>query len=190
MSSDKVVSLAKIDSQQEGEMHIDIVKSETLDGAVLTSFDPAANRQRRLIARAANRTQCIHNWLRAHERVLEFRRDHEQNRAHSASPELQFWYATPNRIVVGLSLVYNVLEDRKTSQAGLIKSTGMARGTVAKILHEAVAAGMCDEHFTPSIASQKTIGDQIYALISHEEFTRFGAALAMKAGLAASPIED
>jgi len=190
MSSDKVVSLAKINPQQGGEMDIDIVESTTLESAILTSFDPAANRQRRLIARAANRTQCIHNWLRAHERVLEFRRDHERNRAHSQSPELRFWYATPNRIVVGLSIVYNVLEDRKTSQAGLIKSTGMARGTVAKILTEAVQAGMCNDHFTPSIASQKTIGDQIYALISHTEFTRFGASLQMKAGLEANPIDD
>ena len=190
MSSDKVVSFAKIDSQQAGEMDIDIRKIDNVDCTILTSFDPAANRQRRLIARAANRTQCIHNWLRAHERVLEFRRDHEQNRAHSSSPELRFWYATPNRIVVGLSLVYNVLEDRKTTQGGLIKSTGMARGTVAKILREAVEAGMCDDHFSPSIASQQTIGDQIHALISHDEFTRFGASLAMKAGLAATSLDD
>ena len=188
--TDKIVEFKKNNPQRPSKSdNADVTFVPDLS-TILTSFDPAEARQRRLIARAANRTQCIHNWLRAHERVLEFRRDHEQNRAHSSSPELRFWYATPNRIVVGLSIVYNVLEDRKTSQIALIKSTGMARGTVSKILTEAVEAGMCDEHFTPSIETQQTIGDQIHALISHEEFTRFGASLAMKAGLAASPIDD
>ena len=65
----------------------------------------------------------------------------------------------------------------------------MARGTVGKILSAAVAAGMCDENLIPSIGTQKVIGDQIWALLNKEEFTRFGASLAMKAGFSSIPIE-
>ena len=190
MSSEKIVDFTKNNPQTPSKLGIADVKNVHDDRTILTSFDKAETRKNRLIARAANRTQCIHNWLRAHERVLQFRRDHEQNRAHSESPELQFWYATPNRIVIGLSLIYNVLEDRKTSQAGIMQSTGMARGTVGKILSQAVAEGMCDEDFNPSIGTQKIIGDQIWALLNKEEFTRFGASLAMKAGFASIPIND
>ncbi len=187
--TDKIVNLTKNNPQRPSKLDIQDVKNVHDEGAILTPFDRAETRKNRLIARAANKTQCIHNWLRAHEQVMSFRRDHEQNRAHSDSPELQFWYATPNRIVVGLSLVYNVLEDRKTTQAGIMHSTGMARGTVGKILSAAVAAGMCDENLIPSIGTQKVIGDQIWALLNKEEFTRFGASLAMKAGFSSIPIE-
>jgi len=190
MSSDKIVNFTENNTQLPAKLDIEYAKDVHDHETILTSFDRTETRKNRLIARAANRTQCIHNWLRAHEQVMIFRRDHERNRAHTESPEMKFWYATPNRIAVGLSMVYNVLEDRKTSQAGIMYSTGFARGTVNKIVVEAVAAGMCDEDFHPSLGTQKIISDQIWALISKEEFTRFGASLAMKAGFASIPIND
>ena len=145
--------------------------------------------ENRTIVREAAKQALIHNWLRAHNHLMKFRRSFESSKKKNAPPELKFWYGTSNRIIVALDLVYAILEELQVSISSVSENTGLTRQTVAKIVRDAQAGGFVDEDLVPSPASQELMAEQVYALVTGEDFVRFGRTIAMNTFLTSMPVK-
>lgn len=145
--------------------------------------------ENRRVARAANKQALIHNWLRAHNHIMQFRRDFETNKKRTDTDELRFWYGSSNRIVVALDLVFAVLEELQPSINSIAKNTGLTRQTVSKIIHAAQEGGFVDSELVPSLSSQKLMADQVYDLVSGNEFLRFGQSIILHEVFRTTPIQ-
>jgi hypothetical protein len=177
MSKEKILKFEKAPERRSVEL--------VSEGPFFVSDSQIENRQ---IARATNKQALIHNWLRAHNHVMQFRREFETNKKRTDSDELRFWYGTSNRIVVALDLVFSVLEELQPSINSIAKNTGLTRQTVAKIIQAAQEGGFVDAELVPSAQSQKLMADQVYALVGGAEFLRFAKSVMIHDAFATAPL--
>ena len=138
--------------------------------------------------RRANKQAIVHNWMRAHERMLRFRREHEKERVKEAGTADHFWYSSPNRIVIALAVVSQHIEGIKTTISGLAGSTALTRQTVSTIVRDAQDAGFVNEELVPDRETQQLVYDRVYDIITTPEFTTFAESLTMHEMLARQPI--
>jgi len=166
MNREKILKFEKESERRSVEL--------VIEGPFFVSDSQIENRQ---IARAANKQALIHNWLRAHNHMMQFRRGFETNKKRTDSDEMRFWYGTSNRIVVALDLVFAVLEELQPSINSIAKNTGLTRQTVSKIIDAAQEGGFVDAELVPSVQSQKLMAEQVYDLVSGAEFLRFAKSV-------------
>lgn len=138
--------------------------------------------------RRANKQAIVQNWLRAHNRLLRFRREHEKERVKQAGTADHFWYSSPNRIVIALAVVSQHIEGIKTTISGLAGSTALTRQTVSTVVRDAKDAGFLDADLAPNRETQQLIFDRIYDVITTPEFTTFAESLMVHEVLARQPI--
>ena len=177
MSRDKILKFEKERERRSVEL--------VSEGPFYVSDSQIENRR---IARAANKQALIHNWLRAHNHIMQFRRDFETNKKRTDSDELRFWYGSSNRIVVALDLVFSVLEELQPSINSIAKNTGLTRQTVSKIINAAQEGGFVDAELVPSAQSQKLMADQVYDLVRGAEFLRFANSVVVHDVFATAPL--
>lgn len=143
----------------------------------------------RASVRRTNKQAIVQNWLRAHERLLRFRREHEKERVKKAGTADHFWYSSPNRIVVALAVVSLFLEQKKATISGLAHSVALTRQTVSTIVRDAQEAGFLNDDLRPNRETQQLIFDRIYDVITTEDFTTFAESLAMHQILERQPLD-
>jgi len=177
MRREKIVKFEKARERKTVEL--------VTEGPFFVSDSQVENRR---VARATNKQAVIHNWLRAHNHIMQFRREFETNKKRTDSAELRFWYGTSNRIVVALDLVFAVLEELQPSINSIAKNTGLTRQTVSKIIGAAQEGGFVDSELVPSARSQQLMSDQVYNLVSGEEFLRFSKSVVVHDIFRASPL--
>lgn len=178
MSKEKILKFAKATERKTVEL--------VREGPFFVSDSQIESRR---VARATNKQALIHNWLRAHNHILQFRRDFETNKKRTDSDELRFWYGSSNRIVVALDLVFSVLEELQPSINSIAKNTGLTRQTVSKIIHAAQEGGFVDTELVPNLLSQKLMADQVYDLVSGNEFLRLGQSIILHDVFKTTPVQ-
>ncbi len=178
MSKEKILRFEKERERKTVEL--------VTEGPFFVSDSQVENRR---VARATNKQALIHNWLRAHNHIMQFRRDFETNKKRTDSDELRFWYGSSNRIVVALDLVFSVLEELQPSINSIAKNTGLTRQTVSKIINAAQEGGFVDSELVPSLPSQKLMADQVYDLVSGSEFLRFGQSIILHDVFKSTPVQ-
>jgi len=131
----------------------------------------------RQITREQVENSLVLRWIDAHQHILSFRRNAEQDAEARKDDAHRFWYGTKNRIVLVLAIVGAHLHGEAPSRSELARRTGMSVQTVINCLNDAQHLGFVDDNDLPDERTRKLVRQRVLDMVDDLTFERFAVAL-------------
>ena len=133
--------------------------------------------EKRQVTREQIENTIVLRWLNAHEYMMQYRRDKENQAPDQHDEADRFWYGTKNRIVLGLALVNAYLHGETPSRSEFARRTAISVQTVINTFNDAQQLGFLDDADSPDKRTRVLMRARILELVDHHTFASFAAAL-------------